>query len=1570
MLGVAQSELGKPYVFGAASGQDKSFDCSSYSQYVYQRSSGIALPRTAQQQYDVTKPVSTSDAQPGDLVFFQGTYDAGTPITHVAIFMGNGKFIGAQGQNVNIGDLSSPYWSAHFAGIRRVPGVNPGSSAFAALSDAASSANPPDTATSQHAGENLHSVGNFGDLPKNGPVTGGSASPAMPRVGRGFDNEGQPETYQPQPSENGQRPAPPEAYGQMPEPQGSRVSNTGAMDAGLSTALDVASGKYSMLHNTDVNSWNQGAVDDWLAREDARRAAAGRPPMTPEERDRETRMVAGGINAGLAFGMTAPEGGAATNLGKVGKIGVSAQPIPTSYELANKGSLAQFTDVVTGESRTGVVLKGADGNYYGHVGGEPRQVRDVIPAVMENGRPFVPPDARPIDTAPPAASALPKERPGFAGNIRLSKYEPDVQAGITARVAQDPAAAEAARRGVIPDATRHQMASQVPIEELIATHHPGKAYNAEQLDSIRVANDQALQDVVRLSGDATVEGKGAFLLAVDRQAQIQTMLHGGTAEWGRAGRVFREQVDRSLGLNLTPYVKAVEQATAQAEGAVKAFAKGLRRNGKNGTEKAALEELATEAEQIAVEARQAAAAHVRGAHTNGAVATAEVPPVAAEPGLGAGKGEGVGPGTGSPGLTKAQQAALERERIRQEFQTARAGTKLEETTRRQQMALQAAEDNRRAAQIVRDSEARLKEAQAQAAAEASRAETTAAREETKRQWQAEIQARKRDLAEARQKAQAAAALDKQRQQAQISGETARQKSLAAQQQTSDRQVKFQIESYKERLDQVTQRALAAVASDAQREAIRRMSAGVGGSPTWTAAWLKAANAIDRANVLRAAVPADTRARAIRVALEQIGAHKDVERLMGVLKEAIATGDPVMLAKLIRQSKQVGVFQHLQTLYAFNLLSDPVTHVRNVAGNTVALGTSVPETALAAGYDAIRSRLTGAPRERFFSEIPAQVTGWWAGLHDTGWSGFKNIMRHGFDVDELANLPDIRAEMPGGLKNPANIVFRGLSAADKLFSSMALGADIRVGAIRAAHAEGLRGEALVNRIKELTDTPTAAMLSHAETMAKYRTFRQEMDRVGRALTGVQDIPGGRFVVPFVRTPYNILRYELERSPLGLVSIGTDLAKGKLAAKGAGDLADRLGRFTLGVGVVYAANKLYDSGLITGGGPADSKMRAAWLQDHQPYSVKIGDRWVDYSQLQGIALNLAAVAAAREAMQQGDLSADQQAAAAFMGIVGSFSSRSFLQGWSQLVDAVSQGAKQGNLQVFARPVESIAQGMVPASSLLRRTQTGLDPTVYQANGIAERVQSGIPGAAAGVPALGVEPLRPRLDAVGQPLRRDTPTGFMGQVNAHLNPLRSQVDEQNPVTGELLTQGVAVPSAGKSIGGQALTADQQYRYEQVYKQTFAAKVAALEKDPGYRAKSDAEKQNLLEAAKTDAGREARAMVSSEVGIKPDHPPMYDVSVLNKKDRMKYSGPDGAYHLEQDIRAAVQVVSDYKQNPKSARKPTLDEENLAFIARRPRWRSPAYQAWAAAHKAEAKALNDLLDTLPTATDAVTAAP
>ena len=115
----AEKYLGYPYVWGGSSPQT-SFDCSGFVCWVFKNSGVYPLGRTtAQGIFDLCTPVRPSDAKPGDIIFFTGTYNSGCPVSHVGIYVGNGMMIHC-GNPISYASVNSNYWTQHFYAYGRL----------------------------------------------------------------------------------------------------------------------------------------------------------------------------------------------------------------------------------------------------------------------------------------------------------------------------------------------------------------------------------------------------------------------------------------------------------------------------------------------------------------------------------------------------------------------------------------------------------------------------------------------------------------------------------------------------------------------------------------------------------------------------------------------------------------------------------------------------------------------------------------------------------------------------------------------------------------------------------------------------------------------------------------------------------------------------------------------------------------------------------------------------------------------------------------------------------------------------------------------------------------------------------------------------------------------------------------------------------------------------------------------------------------------------------------------------------------------------------------------------------
>jgi cell wall-associated NlpC family hydrolase len=117
LLAIGKKYIGVDYKYGSASGNDNSFDCSSYTQYVFKKL-GVELPRTSVAQSNLGEKVGKGNLSVGDLVFFK---TGGNGISHVAIYAGNGNILHASSsKGVAITSMESSYWTKSYVTARRI----------------------------------------------------------------------------------------------------------------------------------------------------------------------------------------------------------------------------------------------------------------------------------------------------------------------------------------------------------------------------------------------------------------------------------------------------------------------------------------------------------------------------------------------------------------------------------------------------------------------------------------------------------------------------------------------------------------------------------------------------------------------------------------------------------------------------------------------------------------------------------------------------------------------------------------------------------------------------------------------------------------------------------------------------------------------------------------------------------------------------------------------------------------------------------------------------------------------------------------------------------------------------------------------------------------------------------------------------------------------------------------------------------------------------------------------------------------------------------------------------------
>lgn len=510
-------------------------------------------------------------------------------------------------------------------------------------------------------------------------------------------------------------------------------------------------------------------------------------------------------------------------------------------------------------------------------------------------------------------------------------------------------------------------------------------------------------------------------------------------------------------------------------------------------------------------------------------------------------------------------------------------------------------------------------------------------------------------------------------------------------------------------------------------------------------------------------------------LEQQGG---ADQALAMAERMAAMNDPDAVKAMIRLGGPPTTRDKIAYAYANVLLSNPASLAANVGDTSLATFLSVPETWVASKFGG--DVLAGEASARLFGILWGMRDGFGMAARalKTGESAFGAGSR--FEGKAVAATSrDLSAGEGRRIGDYLAMLVptRLMMAGDELTKNM----NYRAEMAQRAYREG--GDA--REIGKLLANPPEWLRSAAEEAAITGTFNQKLGpMMARLSAGIDKmdipIPGttaslplGRTLFPFIRTPANLERWVLHRTPMGFLSpaVQEQLAQGGAVA----ELA--LARIATGSALASLMAGYVMAGQITGQGPKDGKLRAALERTGwQPYSIRFSKDgpWYGYGRSGTLGTLIGHVADATEMISgiytrdpkaidiDGEPVTDSIAAAVVLPFASAVKDKTFLQTASRLVDALSDPHAKGD-----RFLQGLAASTVPA--VVGAAERSVDPELRRSQGYIEAIQSRIPGVSKSLP--------PQLNLWGEERRDEN-----GLWNLFL-PMRTSEQKGTAIDRELV-------------------------------------------------------------------------------------------------------------------------------------------------------------------------------------------
>lgn len=551
-------------------------------------------------------------------------------------------------------------------------------------------------------------------------------------------------------------------------------------------------------------------------------------------------------------------------------------------------------------------------------------------------------------------------------------------------------------------------------------------------------------------------------------------------------------------------------------------------------------------------------------------------------------------------------------------------------------------------------------------------------------------------------------------------------------------------------------------------------------------------------------------------------------------------DPEKLLSFGRQlgrSRSADVKDALHSYWINSVLSGPVTHLTNLASNLTFLALRPVERLGAAGVGVLSRGDKAAAREAL-----EMYHGFYEGFRDSIRvlrkaepvdKELQNIVRQGTKFDESGDISAERGNMllhkfitgreetlskadflkMGPMGMGQELLARALTAptdflgaSDQFMKTMAARGQKRALAYRSAVDDGLQGAEFDARVKSIlsnspldsADTVILKNINEASgAFARETVFQEELGRVGKSIVNLRDnVPGMEYVIPFVKTPLNILDETfLKRTPIGLASgrVRNEIMSGGVKSH------EAIAKMAIGSSVSASIAASYSTGNLTGAGPKNKAARERWLETNQPWSIKIGDDWYAYNRIEPIGTLIGLGARFAEVLEHNadskTLTPEEEDELAF-GVAGAFTKyvtdKSFLAGVDNVLSAL-----EGDEYAIQQFTANVVGGFVPFSAMTRTIANADNKELRDMDSVLDRIQGGLPGLSENLPnrrnRFGDKVIAPEKTAGFLLPISHTPGGVSDKKTARINEIEMEA-------------GIIISKPGQDFKGVELTPEEQ--------------------------------------------------------------------------------------------------------------------------------------------------------------------